>query len=90
MVRITFNDNGFRELLTSAAVSATLKGHAERVCEAANSVPSTTAPAATEPYYEVQEASDSDRARFRVRAASRRAVRHEAKTQALLKGLGGA
>jgi len=90
MVRITFNDNGFRELLTSAATTAMLKGHADRVCRAANAVPSTTVPAATEPYYEVQEASDSDRARFRVRAAGRRAVRHEAKTQALLKGLGGA
>lgn len=88
-MRIRFNPDGFRELLTSPAVTAMLEDHADRVAERANAIPSTTEPAATEPYYEVQEASDGERARFRVRAASRRAVRHEAKTQALLKGLGG-
>lgn len=89
-MRITFNDAGFRQLRTSAAATAMLKGHADRIAEAANAVPSTTSPAATEPYYEVHDGSDAKRSRFRVVTANRRAVGHEAKTQALLKGLGSA
>jgi hypothetical protein len=86
MARIVFHEAGFQELLTSAATKALVEKHAEDIAERANSVASTTDPAATEPYYEVQDGT-TDRARFRVRTASRRAARHEAKTQALQKSL---
>ena len=86
-MRIKFNQAGFRELRTSAAANAILDEHAEPMAERANSVPSTTEPAADEPYYEVQDGSDSDRARRRIRTTSARAARHEAKTNALQKAL---
>lgn len=86
-MRIEFNAAGFRELLTSAAAEQLLRSHAERIAATANAVPSTTEPAAIEDYYEIEDGSDNNRARLRIRAASRRAVRHEAKTQALLRVL---
>lgn len=89
-MRIEFNDAGFAELLTSAAVEALVEEQAQKLCAAANRVPSTTSPPASEPYYEVQDASDGQRARRRVRATSQRAVRHDTKTQALLRSLGDA
>ena len=85
MIRLKFNDAGFRALRTSAAADSLLRDHAETVMNKANAVPSTTEPVATEPYYELVEAGDSDRARYRVKTTSSRAVRHEAKTQALLR-----
>ena len=63
---------------------------ADRLADRANAVASTTDPAATEPYYEVEDGSDNKRARRRVRAAGARAMKHEAKTNALQKALGGA
>lgn len=86
-MRIEFNRQGFRELRTSAAAEALVEREANELAARANSVASTTDPAATEPYYEVQDGSDSDRARKRVRPTSARAARHEAKTNALQKAL---
>lgn len=86
-VRIKFNSSGFNELLTSAGSKALVKEHADEMAIKANAVPSTTQPAAAEPYYEVQDGSDGKRARYRVRTTGDRAARHEAKTQALQKSL---
>ncbi|MGX9669926.1 hypothetical protein [Mycobacterium sp. HM-7] len=86
-VRIKFNEAGFRALLTSGAANSLVKEHAERVAERANEVPSTTQPAASDPYYVVEDASDDKRARYRVRANGARAMAHEAKTQALLRAI---
>lgn len=86
-MRIEFNDAGFRALRTGAAANALLDEHSEGIADRANAVPSTTSPAATEPYYEVEDGSDGERARRRIRTASRRAARHEAKTQALQRAL---
>lgn len=85
--RLQFNKSGFRELRTSAGVKALVEAEAEKVAARANEVPSTTDPEAAEPYYEVQDGTDGERARYRVRTNSRRAARHEAKTQALQRGL---
>lgn len=82
MANMKFNPAAFEAIMTSAAVKAKVKGLAEEMAEAANSVASTTDPAAKEPYYEVEDGT-TNRARFRVRTTGRRAVRHEAKTQAL-------
>jgi hypothetical protein len=86
-MRIEFHDRGFQELLTSAATKAEVKGHADTMAARANATPSTTEPAATEPYYEVQDGTDEKRARYRVRTASERAAKHEAKTQALQRNI---
>lgn len=90
MARITFHSAGFRALLTSGSTKSLVEGHANRVAASANAVASTTDPAATDPYYEVEDAS-TDRARFRVATAQgeqlKRNVRHEARTQALQKSL---
>lgn len=87
MVRIEFNSSGFDELLTSAGADALVKKHADETAERANAVPSTTTPAATEPYYKVYEAGDRHRARHRVVTASGRAIAHEAKTNALQRSI---
>lgn len=87
MVRITFRSAGFRELLTSAAAKALLTKQASEIAIAANAVPSTTEPAATEPYYRVEDASDGKRARVRIVTANSRAARHEAKTLALQRNM---
>ena len=87
LMRFKTNKAGFQELRTSANTKAFVRGFAEEMAETANSVPSTTDPAATEPYYEVQDGTDEDRARYRVRSASARAARHEARTQALQKAM---
>lgn len=90
MAEIEFSEAGFEALLTSGAVKGFVKRHAEEMAERANSVASTTDPAATEPYYEVEDGT-TDRARYRVRTADgangARAIRHEAKTQALQKNI---
>lgn len=91
-VRIKFNEAGFRELLTSAGAYSLLEPHAERMKTEANAVPSTTEPAATEPYYEIHKGgygSNDDRARVQVQTTSDRAAKHEAKTGALQAALGG-
>lgn len=82
-MQIKFNSSGFQELLTSAAANALLDEHAEQIAERANEVPSTTSPEATEPYYKVYEAGDSKRARRRIVTVGRRAIQHEAITNAL-------
>ena len=82
MANIKFNPAAFEAILTSSTVKAKVKGLAEEMADAANAVPPTTSPAPNEPYYEVQDGT-TDRARYRVRTTGRRAVRHEAKTQAL-------
>jgi hypothetical protein len=74
---------GFNALRTSATANALIREPAERIAAGANAIPSTTSPAATEPYYEVKEAGDEKRARYRVTTTSIRASRHEAKTFAL-------
>lgn len=86
-MRIKFNQSAFRELRTSAGAKSLVKGYADEMAAQANAVPSTTEPAATEPYYEVQDGTDEERARYRVRTASARAAKHEAKTQALQRAL---
>ena len=86
-IRWKRNDAGFDALRTSAAAQALVRAEAEKLEAAANAIPSTTSPAATEPYYETQEAGDANRARYRVKTTGIRAVRHEAKTDALLRGL---
>lgn len=86
-MRIKFNNNSFRELRTSAATKGLVRGHADEMAGRANAVPSTTQPANTEPYYEVEDGTDTERARYRVHTASARAARHEAKTQALQKSI---
>jgi hypothetical protein len=86
MSGIKFNSAAFKAILTSSAVKAKIKGLADDMAAAANSVPSTTSPAAKEPYYEVQDGT-TDRARYRVRTTGLRAARHEAKTQALQRNL---
>ena len=88
-MKIRFNNRGFDELRTSAGAQALVREHADKLAAAANAIPSTTTPAATEPYYEAHEAGDSHRARYRVATTSIRASRHEAKTHALLRGLSG-
>ena len=89
-MRITFNQSGFDELLTGSFAQGLVDDEADRLAGRANAVASTTDPAATEPYYEVEDGSDNKRARRRVRAAGARAAKHEAKTNALQKALGGA
>lgn len=84
-MRIEFNDSAFRELRHSAA--GLVKSHADDLAAGANSVPSTTEPEATEPYYKVWEASDEERPRYRVATTGDRAAKHEAKTQALQKNM---
>lgn len=88
-MRITFNDAGFDELLTSAGAIALVKKPAEEMASRANADPSTTKPAHDEPYYQIEDGSDGHRARFRVYAAGARASQHEAKTNALQRALGG-
>lgn len=86
-MRISFNSKGFDELLTSAGAHALVTSHADDMAGRANAVPSTTAPAATEPYYEIEDGSDAHRARVRIVTASPRAAAHEAKTHALQRNL---
>ncbi|MGB3480853.1 MAG: hypothetical protein WBB07_01385 [Mycobacterium sp.] len=86
-MRIEFNAAGFRELLTSAGAQSLVDKHADALAGRANAVPSTTSPAATEPCYEVEDGSDGDRARRRVKTTGTRAARHEAKTQALQRNI---
>lgn len=86
-IRFKPNYPGFNALRTSAAADSLVKAKAESIESAANAIPSTTSPAATEPYYEAKEAADAKRARYRVVTANVRAQRHEVKTQALLRGL---
>lgn len=86
-MRIQFKKAGFRELRTSAAADAILDREADAMSGRANGVPSTTDPAATEPYYKVFDASDDDRARRRIATTSTRAAKHEGKTDALQKAL---
>lgn len=90
MARIVFNSAGFEALLTSGPVKARVEKEADRIAASANEVASTTDPAATDPYYEVEDGT-TDRARFRVATAQgeqlARNVRHEAKTNALQQSL---
>lgn len=86
-MRIKFHEAGFRELLTSAGAEALVQAEAERLAASANAVGSTTSPAHTLPYYVVEDASDDDRARRRVVTDGPRAAAHEARTQALERGL---
>ena len=89
-MKVTFHQDGFDELLTGSYANSLLDKEAEPMLDRANDVSSTTDPAATEPYYEMEDGSDGKRARRRIRAAGARAMRHEAKTNALQKALGGA
>ena len=86
-MHIEFNSRGFQELLTSAAANAALDHHADEITEQANAVPSTTSPAAEEPYYKAYEAGDENRARRRIVTVGQRAIRHEAKTNALQRSI---
>ena len=80
-MRFVANYAGFAALRQS--YKSEIKSHADRMEAAANAIPSTTDPAATEPYYKTYDASDGDRPRFRVVTANIRAQRHEARTFAL-------
>ena len=86
-MKFRINEAGFDQLRTSGQAQSEVKERAERIAAAANAIPSTTSPAATEPYYETYEAGDESRARYRVVTTGPRAARHEAKTKALLRGL---
>ena len=83
MIKFQPNLEGFDTVRTWPSTKALLLEKAERMAAEANSVPSTTLPAATEPYYEVNEAGDERRARYRVTTTSLRAYLHENKTFAL-------
>jgi hypothetical protein len=87
LMRIEFNHEAFAELRTTGAGPRQARALAREICAKANQSASTTEPEADEPYYEVQDGSDDERARYRIRATSQRAVRHEAKTQALQKAM---
>lgn len=87
-MKIEFHSDGFRELLTSGYAKKELAKHSKRITARANAVPSTTEPAATEPYYRERDASNSQRARRRIQTTSARAIMHDHKTQALLRNLG--
>lgn len=89
-MRIKFHDAGFDALLTGSFAQGLVDEHADPMAERANAVPSTTQPAHDKPYYVVEDGSDNKRARRRIRADGARAMRHEAKTNALQKALGGA
>ncbi len=80
-MRFVANNAGFAALRQS--YKSEIKSYADRMEAAANAIPSTTDPAATEPYYKTYDASDGDRPRFRVVTANIRAQRHEARTFAL-------
>lgn len=86
-VRIQINHAGFQELLTGDAAQSILDEPAKRIVDKANAVPSTTSPAYDQPYYEVTDASDAERARRRIIGTGARSMAHEAKTQALLKAI---
>jgi len=81
------NDAGFNAIRKQAQFANMAKSKAEAIAAAANAIPSTTDPATEEPYYEVFEAGDGARARYRVATASLRAQRHEMRTQALQRAL---
>ena len=82
-IKFVRNTAGFNALRKSFDAEA--KAKAERIEAAANAIPSTTQPAATEPYYETVDASDEARPRYRVKTTGPRSQRHEVKTQALLR-----
>jgi hypothetical protein len=84
------NDAGFNAIRKQAQFANMAKSKAESIAAAANAIPSTTDPATEEPYYEVFEAGDGSRARYRVATASLRAQRHEARTLALEQGFSAA
>jgi hypothetical protein len=72
------NDAGFNALRKAAEFDSWAKREAEAIA------------ATDEPYYEVFEAGDGSRARYRVATASLRAQRHEARTLALEQGFSAA
>jgi hypothetical protein len=87
MARFKVNDDAFAKLRTSAAAKALVRKEAEEIAARANAVASTTEPAADEPYYKTWDATDEERARYRVATTGLRSARHEAKTQALQKAI---
>lgn len=86
-MRIDWNEAGFVELLTSPGAHELVARPAAVLAGAANTVPSTTSPPATEPYYAIKNGTDEHRARYRVHTTTARAAAHEAKTHALQKAL---
>ena len=86
-MKFAFNQAGLNALRTTSQMQTKVRAGAERVEASANAIPSTTSPAATEPYYEAYEAGDEKRARQRVVTTGIRAARHEVKTQALLRAV---
>ncbi len=86
-MKIDWNEAGFDLLLTSPGARELVFKPATTLSLAANSVPSTTSPPATEPYYEIEDGTDGHRARYRVHTTGERAEKHEAKTHALQRAL---
>jgi hypothetical protein len=86
-VKFVRNDAGFDQLRLSAGSQALVREAAEKVEAAANAIPSTTSPAAEEPYYSSREDNTPSRARYLVGTTGIRASRHEARTKALLRGM---
>ena len=86
-IKFVANDAGFAALRTSPSSDYLVKVKAQAITRAANAVPSTTDPATDEPYYEMHDAGDAERARYRVATTSIRASRHEAKTFALQRAM---
>lgn len=84
-MKIEFHSEGFRELLRSGAARKLLAEKAAPITQQANAVPSTTEPAATDPYYRTRDVTDNQRAKRRIETTGPRSVRHEHKTQALLR-----
>ncbi len=87
MAQIRFNEAELRQLSKKL-----VKKEAEELAVRANVIPSTTEPAATEPYYEVDDEAGG-KGEVRVQTATiggddgHRAAWHEAKTQALQRSL---
>ena len=86
-IKFEWNDAGFAELRTSAGAKALIQKHAKKVADAANAIPPTTDEPHDGDYFAAHDASDAKRARARVTTTDVRSMRHEARTQALEKGL---
>ena len=86
-MRIDFHEEGFREILTSEGANGLVEAEAVAIAARANAVPSTTEPAHVGPYYDVQDSSSKSRARRTVIGNSPRSMAHEAKTNALQRGV---
>jgi len=87
MVRFKVNDKAFAELRTSETAKELVSKLADEIEDRANAIASTTDPEADQPYYKTWDATDEERARYRVATTGLRSARHEAITNALQKSI---